>query len=455
MAVLLRALGIPMQLDHCQAAGENGPPRSCSGYSIGALGLMGFVAGLWAASAGMLPAAVRVLALVSITAVPMIVWALWVERVNLRKSAGLMSGPVRPRDIGRVYTKLVGLAGTAGFMTAAYWLFPIYRDPLYHTFFELVWILLPSIAALSLLYVYWIDPRLSEPKDATWHFGCLLLGRWSEADLSKVREHVLGWTIKGFFLPIMVGWLGQNLDWLARPGLFAGVHDFLAAADVAKTAIFTLDLGFATVGYVLTLRIIDGQIRSPEPTMLGWSVALICYPPINDLVFKDYLTWSNDYQWQTWLSAQPTLLVIWGSIIVLIELLFALATVSFGYRFSNLTHRGIVTHGLYRLTKHPAYITKCLSFWMIAIPFIPAQGWDEAARQSLALTGISLIYWLRARTEERHLSRDPVYVEYALWIERNGMFRWLGQAIPILHYRPPVHTDMIVRAGAPEWMMSA
>jgi hypothetical protein len=94
-------------------------------------------------------------------------------------------------------------------------------------------------------------------------------------------------------------------------------------------------------------------------------------------------------------------------------------------------------------------------FWMIAIPFIPAQGWDEAARQSLALTGISLIYWLRARTEERHLSRDPVYVEYALWIERNGIFRWLGQAIPFLRYRPPVHTDMIVPAGTPEWIMSA
>jgi protein-S-isoprenylcysteine O-methyltransferase Ste14 len=445
-----------MQLDQCQAVRASGPPRSCCGYSIGLVGLMGFAAGLCAATSGTLPTAVRVLALVSITAAPMVVWALWVDQTYLRDSAGLRWRPIRPRDIGRVYIKLVGLAATGGMMAAAYWLFPIYRDPLYHTFFELAWILLPSIAALTILYVYWLDSRLLEPKDdGSWHFGCLVVGRWSEVDTNKVRQHVLAWTIKGFFLPIMVGWLGQNLDWLARPGLFAGTHNFLALADIAKTAIFTVDLGFAALGYVLTLRIIDGQIRSPEPTLLGWSIALICYPPINDLIFTDYLTWSDDYQWQSWLAAQPTMLVIWGSIIVFIEFLFALATVSFGYRFSNLTHRGIVTHGLYRLTKHPAYVTKCLSFWMMAIPFIPAQGWDEAARQSLALAGISLIYWLRARTEERHLSRDPVYVEYALWIEKNGIFRWVGQAIPLLRYRPSVHIGPIDDVGKPDFVMTA
>jgi hypothetical protein len=29
--------------------------------------------------------------------------------------------------------------------------------------------------------------------------GAFFLGRWSEADPSKVRQHVLGWTIKAFF----------------------------------------------------------------------------------------------------------------------------------------------------------------------------------------------------------------------------------------------------------------
>src|SRR5437868_263344 len=163
-----------MQLDQCESVSESGRPRSCSGYLIGLVGLIGYAAGLWAATAGTLPTAIRVLVLVSTTAVPMVLWALWVEQTYLRDSAGLMRKPVGPRDIGRVYIKLVGLAATSGIGVAAYWLFPIYRDPLYHTFFELAWLLLPSIAALTVLYVYWLDSRLLEPKDCSWHFGSLV-----------------------------------------------------------------------------------------------------------------------------------------------------------------------------------------------------------------------------------------------------------------------------------------
>ena len=33
---------------------------------------------------------------------------------------------------------------------------------------------------------------------------------------------------------------------------------------------------------------------------------------------------------------------------------------------------------------------------------------------------VSGVYYWRARTEERHLSADPAYVDYAAWMERNG-----------------------------------
>lgn len=35
--------------------------------------------------------------------------------------------------------------------------------------------------------------------------------------------------------------------------------------------------------------------------------------------------------------------------------IYAWATIMFGGRFSNLTHRGIITNGPYPWTKHPAY----------------------------------------------------------------------------------------------------
>ena len=49
------------------------------------------------------------------------------------------------------------------------------------------------------------------------------------------------------------------------------VPTFLYRFDVTVNVIFSLDLAFAALGYVLTLRAMDGHIRSPEPTLLGWS----------------------------------------------------------------------------------------------------------------------------------------------------------------------------------------
>jgi len=50
---------------------------------------------------------------------------------------------------------------------------------------------------------------------------------------------------------------------------------------------------------------------------------------------------------------------------------------------------------------------------------------------------VNLVYYARARTEERHLSRDPTYVAYALWMNEHGLLRQLGRAIPVLRYRAP------------------
>ena len=53
------------------------------------------------------------------------------------------------------------------------------------------------------------------------------------------------------------------------------------------------------------------------------------------------------------------------------------------------------------------------------------------------MVGTNLVYFLRARTEERHLSHDPVYVAYALWINEHGIFHRLGKLLPWLRYQAP------------------
>ena len=148
-----------------------------------------------------------------------------------------------------------------------------------------------------------------------------------------------------------------------------------------------------------------------------------------------YLVYQDDAAFGAWLSGTPGVLIAWVVLISLLNLVYLWSTITFGVRFSNLTHRGILTNGPYRFTKHPAYIAKNLSWWLIAVPFLPVNGWDMALKQCAMLLGMNFIYYLRAKTEERHLSWGKTYVAYALWMNDNGIFRRLTKKMPLLNYQ--------------------
>ena len=76
---------------------------------------------------------------------------------------------------------------------------------------------------------------------------------------------------------------------------------------------------------------------------------------------------------------------------------------------------------------------------MISIPFLAQEGFKVALSKSLLLFAFNVIYFLRAKTEEANLSSDPVYVQYAEWMETNGLFAWVSgyPALKFLRYRKP------------------
>jgi protein-S-isoprenylcysteine O-methyltransferase Ste14 len=71
--------------------------------------------------------------------------------------------------------------------------------------------------------------------------------------------------------------------------------------------------------------------------------------------------------------------------------------------------------------KHPAYLSKNLSWWLISVPFIAGAGWVVAVQSCLLLGGVNLVYFLRTRTEERHLRADPAYRDYEAYIAEHGL----------------------------------
>lgn len=411
-------------------------PASATSTWINLIGMAALLGTLYGLHGSSLSVVDQTFLAIYALAMPILLLELYFLRVHRRDSTGLAwDRPWQPAP-GRVLTKLAGLLLTLGAVAFLYWLFPEYHGNFYARFWDFLkryggWML-----ALAPLYFLFVDGWMRDPHDGYWHVGRLLFAP-REVDRKIVGDHARGWLIKGFFLPLMFIYLSGNLENISRWQPLSLESKFMAWFALFHILAFTVDLAFTCAGYILSFRLFDTHIRSAEPTLLGWVVAIACYQPFYSALGPNYFNYDDNMGWEQWTAGIPLLQVAWGSAILLLLWVYALATISFGCRFSNLTHRGILTNGPYRFTKHPAYLTKNLSWWLISIPFIASQGGLDAFRNCLILLALNLLYYLRARTEERHLSADPAYVAYALWMEEHGWMRWVGRLIPVFRYRQP------------------
>jgi len=126
--------------------------------------------------------------------------------------------------------------------------------------------------------------------------------------------------------------------------------------------------------------------------------------------------------WETVIEEGSPVFILWSVATLFCTLIYVWATVAFGPRFSNLTHRGIITSGPYRFIKHPAYVSKNIAWWLFAAPSFIASGLAEGLARAGMLAIVSLIYVMRARAEERMLSRDPAYRDYAESVTSHGLW---------------------------------
>jgi protein-S-isoprenylcysteine O-methyltransferase Ste14 len=361
----------------------------------------------------------------------------WIQpRWRIASATALTHRALRPLNWKHVGVRGCGMLATVALVALAYALFPEYRGNFYDPYWQFLRALAP-LAWLAPLYLLWADPRLADSHDEYHEFGLLILGQWRKCRRPVVARHLLGWLVKAFFLPLMVVYAGNEIR---ATGL--ALQDFSPRIGMKLYSLcyhlsYTIDLLFCVVGYASATRLFDNHIRSVDSTVGGWLVALMCYQPFYSVIGRYYLQYEDDIYWDNWLQAWPTLSAIWGSLIVVLLLIYSLSTVAFGLRFSNLTNRGIICDGPYRYSKHPAYLAKNLSWWLISVPFISDQNWGMALRNCAVLGLLNLVYFARARTEERHLSADSRYVAYALWINEHGLLRRFAHALPWLRYRAP------------------
>ena len=367
---------------------------------------------------------------------PIFIVELFVFKVQDRPSTGLKQ-KADDANPERVAVKIVGLIGTLAFLAFLYWVIPEYSINNFGRYWDVLNYTIPLLVLFSIPYFWWMDGRMKEPEDAYWQMGLLVMLQWSEVDINLIGRHLRNWLVKAFFLPLMFTYLGGNAQMIVNYD-FNNMTDFRRFFEYSNNLIFFADLIFAGVGYAMTFRFLDSHIRSSEPTFRGWVVAIMCYAPLwQTLFYGHYFAYDDNIYWGNLFEQTPAIYFFWGMIILSLEVIYALATVCLGYRFSNLTYRGLVANGPYRFTKHPAYVTKNFSWWLISVPFISSAGIDDAIRHSVLLAGVNLIYYLRAKTEENHLSHYPEYVQYGLYMNEHSIFAPLTKYLPFLKYKAP------------------
>ncbi len=216
-------------------------------------------------------------------------------------------------------------------------------------------------------------------------------------ELKKVA--VLSYLVKLFFLPMLWSWALGNVNQIQNL-LYSPPHEFLAITKALITAMIFIDVSIFAIGYTVEVPRLRNVIKSVEPTFLGWFVCLICYPPFNTVFFSPF---DRNYfdTWPAWSDGTRQLVTV---LVVLMWFVYTWASVALAMKASNLTNRGIVAHGPYRFVRHPAYTGK-VSVWVLSALFL-GEGYG------MNVTAALCVYILRALTEERHLSRDPEYIEY-------------------------------------------
>ena len=453
------ASSAPSESAHDVSASSATRPCSAVSTGVGIVGLAGLVSYLLIArfapeianflgidwgSRGAMSGPNSAIASVLACGVPMVLWSVLVDKVHRNPSTGIDWAQRRPwrETLDTSLTKLAGMWATWGLIALIYATMRYYWEGNYAFSMNLLETVAPWLLLVSVPYMLWLDRRMIEPRDGCWQFGRWLIAAGQPVDGKAIGHHLRAWAVKGFFTAFMLSIVPGNFSALVAVPMSEVTANPYLTGLWAINFLYLVDVHIATVGYILTLKPLDAHIRTANPYGMAWVAALVCYPPFILMSGGplDYQVYGSD--WGYWLSGHEGLLIVWGALLVLLTAVYSWATMAFGIRFSNLTHRGVITHGPYKYTRHPAYISKNMTWWIGSLPFlVTAGGWIEGARNVALLGLVSGIYYWRAKTEEKHLLADPAYVAYWNWAQENALVpRFLakltGRKRPLVRLEP-------------------
>lgn len=225
------------------------------------------------------------------------------------------------------------------------------------------------------------------------------------------RKVLLTLIMRAYFIPVMVGQVYGNMALTIEMGNQISIDfGFLEVILWLSAFIWLTDTINASVAYCFESRWLENRTRSIDMTLSGWMVCLFCYSPLNQITsyvfpFAPLVVDNNP---GSLVYASVTLFYVVKILQISLLALHVYIDLSLGPSVANISFKKLQTRGVYGLVRHPGTITK-LTFWLLISSFYKGF-WNT--KMILGQLGWSVIYVLRALTEERHLKHHKEYQDY-------------------------------------------
>ena len=203
----------------------------------------------------------------------------------------------------------------------------------------------------------------------------------------------------------------QAVQYANASGLISGILQYLDDTDdmwlTIMLGIITLIL---TISYLSDLTLFKNKIKTIDTTPMGILSCIMCYYPLKILSDKIIPNSNTDFVSVENLALRLTL----SSLMIIAEFVILLSVLRLGTKAGNLTNRGIITKFPYNIVRHPQYTMQIAIITITTIPLFLDSGFFgfEKILFGISIIGWTIVYYIRALTEERNLLQDPEYQVY-------------------------------------------
>ncbi len=346
-----------------------------------------------------------------------------------------------------VFMKWVGVLLGIFSLLFLWWLFPIYASKYHEPLWKAILIILPFTIIFSYPFIYFTEKKLGKYRDTYYEFGLFTYAffnnkYWYKIDWDNFKQGVLAWFVRGFFLPMNYCTAVSIFEKLRN---IPDLNNFLINAPIAISYptienIIYLFLIIAIIpGYYFTSRLLGTSAIKVSDSWPAWVVSLWFYPPFNSMANNAWFDYSDELikgqqNWITVFQNSPTTIYFLAFVLLSMAVIHYFGEAMLGMRASVNTNKGIITNNVFKYTKHPIYLSKNIAWFLATLPFMSSVNFFQNIKYLIAFLCVATGYILRGYFEEKLLSEDETYVEYAKYIDKHGIFAWFGKLFPIFTF---------------------